>query len=193
MNKFVEMKKIRDEIVACGGCPLYEGRTLPVVGEGSHDANLMFVGEGPGANEDKTGKPFCGRSGQILDSLLEHIGLPREDVYITNLVKSRPPKNRDPSPDEIAACVPYLERQMEIIQPKVICPLGRHAMYYLMNRYGLKDSMDSIGKIHGQEFVANTPMGSITIVPLYHPAVAIYNSTKIDELKKDFEVLKQYI
>ena len=193
MEKYQEMKKIRDEVVACQKCQLCQERNLPVVGEGSHDAKIMFVGEGPGANEDKTGRPFCGASGKILDQLLNSIGIQREDVYISNIVKCRPPGNRDPHKEEIQACTPYLEKQIAVIKPVVLCSLGRHSMYFIMEKFGISKKIESISKIHGQAFEAKNLFGDITIIPFFHPAVAAYNANMLPELKKDFQILKEYL
>lgn len=191
------MKEIKEELLGGISLPLFkyrkENNYFPVIGEGSHDAKIIFVGEAPGENEAKTGRPFCGRSGKILDLLLEHVGLKREDVYITNIVKDRPPKNRDPLPEEIKAYVPYLERQIEIIQPKVISTLGRHSMSYLLKRFNLEDELQPISKIHGKIFETNSSFGHIKVVTLYHPAVAVYDQSKLDDLKRDFEALKSLI
>src|SRR5665213_20886 len=133
-RKYEALKKIRDEVLSLKESPLYEYRTsnqyLPVIGEGSHDAQIMFVGEAPGKNEAKTGRPFAGAAGKILNELLESVGIAREDVYITNIVKDRPQENRDPTPKEIELYGPFLDRQIEIIQPKIIATLGRHSMSY---------------------------------------------------------------
>jgi len=135
-NKVALMKKIKDEILELTASPLYAERVangvFPVIGEGSHDADIMFVGEAPGKNEAKTGRPFCGASGKMLDDLLLGANLKREEVYITNIVKDRPTQNRDPSPEEIAIYAPYLDRQIDIIEPKVIATLGRYAMNYIL-------------------------------------------------------------
>jgi uracil-DNA glycosylase family 4 len=191
-EKFEKMKDIRDEIMNLKESPLYDERVkndvFPVIGEGSHDADIIFVGEAPGKNEAATGRPFCGASGKILDELLAHVNIDRSDVYITNIVKDRPTNNRDPKSDEIEIYAPFLDRQIEIIQPKVVATLGRFSMEYVMNRYGLKDELDTIGKIHGHKF--NVPDSDLTIIPLYHPAVAVYNRSMLDDLKKDFEVFK---
>lgn len=192
MDKYREMKKVKDEVVACQKCPLHKTRNLPVIGEGSHDAKVMFVGEGPGANEDKTGRPFCGAAGRVLDELLGSVGIPRKDVYISNIIKCRPPGNRDPLKEEIQACTPYLERQIAAIKPKVLCPLGRHSMYFVMEKFGLSKKIQPISKIHGQTFEAKNLFGNITIIPFFHPAVVTYNANMMSTLKKDFEVLKQY-
>jgi DNA polymerase len=196
MAKTDEMRKIRDEIVVLKDSPLYAYRThnnyFPVIGEGSHDAKIMFVGEAPGQNEAKTGRPFCGAAGKVLDQLLEHVSIPRESVYITNIVKDRPPQNRDPLPSEIEAYGPFLDRQIEIIQPRVIATLGRYAMGYIMKKFDLELELEPISRAHGKAYPAKTSYGDIDIVALYHPCVAVYNPHNIDGLKKDFEILKKY-
>jgi len=185
-----ELKKIKDEIVNCDKCPLAsfrkENHYFPVIGQGSHQAEIVFIGEAPGLNEAKTGFPFCGASGKILDELLESIGIKREDVYICNILKDRPPNNRDPQESEIKACLPYLEKQIEIIKPKAICTLGRYSMKVIMENFGLGDKLDSIGKIHGKVFETK----DLKVIPLYHPAVAVYNANMKEGLKEDFKVLK---
>jgi DNA polymerase len=189
-----KMKAIRDEVVALKESPLYkfriENKNLPVIGEGSHFAKIMFVGEAPGRNEAKTGRPFCGAAGKILDWLLQGAGIKREEVYVTNIVKDRPPQNRDPLPEEIEIYGPFLDRQIEIIQPQVIATLGRYAMGYIMNKFDLPLELEPIGKAHGKIYEATTNYGKIKIIPLYHPAVAVYNSHTKDQLKKDFQILK---
>jgi DNA polymerase len=137
------LRQIRDEVLALETSPLYayrrENKYFPVIGEGSHEAKIMFVGEAPGKREAETGRPFCGSAGRILDELLASINLPRSEVYITNIVKDRPPDNRDPEPEEIALYAPFLDRQIEIIEPAVIATLGRFAMQYLLTRLGVGD------------------------------------------------------
>lgn len=196
------MRKIKDEVVALKNSPLYkfriENKNLPVIGEGSHSAKIMFIGEAPGRNEAKTGRPFCGRAGDILNELLESVGIKREDIYITNIVKDRPPQNRDPLPEEIKIYGPFLDRQIEIIKPKIIATLGRYAMSYIMPKFGLELELEPIGKMHGRVFTVPkenlADFGykdeEIKIVPLYHPAVAVYNSHTKDQLKSDFAILK---
>lgn len=192
-----EMKKIRDDIFDLRNSPLYKERiknnVFPVIGEGNNFAKIMFVGEAPGKNEAKTGKPFYGAAGKILDTLLKSINLPREDIYITNIVKDRPPLNRDPLPEEIVAYGPFLDRQIEIIQPKVIATLGRYSMDYIMKRFNLGFEVEPISKAHGKSYKAKASYGEITIVLLYHPAVVIYNNKTLDTLKKDFEILKKFL
>jgi len=191
-----KLKKIKDQDLDCRKCPLYEDRIkngfCPVIGEGNHQTRIIFAGEAPGLQEAKTGRPFCGTAGKILDELLKSVDIEREDVYICNILKCRPPRNRDPRPEEIRACVFYLKKQIEIIKPEVICPLGRFAMEFLMEKFGLKDQVQGISKIHGKVFEAKTLFGSIKIIPLYHPAVAIYNPNMKEILKKDFQVLEKF-
>jgi len=189
MNVDEELRKIKEEVLACKKCPLFKERITPVIGQGSHSSKIMFIGEAPGAKEDATGVPFCGRSGDFLNELLSFIGIKREDVYICNIVKCRPPKNRDPNDLEISSCKNYLERQIELINPKIICSLGRYSMQFMMNNLGLLNEIEPIGKIHGKVF---NKEGRV-FIPFYHPAVAIYNSNMKDSLKKDFEKIKEYV
>jgi DNA polymerase len=194
------MKSVRDDLLAghLGGVefPLYAERkkngVFPVVGEGSHDAWLVFVGEAPGKNEAATGRPFCGASGRILDQVMAHIGLDRKTAYVTNLVKDRPANNRDPLPEEIAAYAPLLDRQIEAIKPKVIATLGRFSMAYAMEKCGLSAELQPISKIHGRVFESKTSYAKF-VVPLYHPAVAAYSPSMIEVLKKDAEALKALV
>src|SRR3989344_5479868 len=191
------LKEIKDEVVALVASPLYVERVknkyFPVIGEGNHSAEIVFVGEAPGKNEAKTGRPFCGRAGKVLDELLVSVGIERRDVYVTNIVKDRPPDNRDPFPDEIAIYAPFLDRQIEIIKPKVIATLGRFSMQYIMSRYGLERELSSISALHGRVFDTELKGAKIKVVPLYHPAAAIYNQHLLDTLKEDFKVLKTLV
>jgi len=191
-----ELKKIKSEVLSCKKCSLYkerfENKFYPVIGEGDHRTEIMFVGEAPGLQEAKTGRPFCGAAGKILDELLESVGIKRENVYITNILKDRPPKNRDPKPEEIKACTPYLERQIKIIKPAVICTLGNFSTACIFEKYGLKDQIQGISKIHGEIFEAKNLFTNIKIIPLYHPAVAIYNINMKEILKKDFKILERF-
>src|SRR3989344_863112 len=193
MNCDEELRKVKDEVLALTRSPLYAERVknkyFPVIGEGNHSAEIMFVGEAPGENEAKTGRPFCGRAGKVLDELLASVGIARKDVYVTNIVKDRPPGNRDPYPDEIAIYAPFLDRQIEIIKPKVVATLGRFSMQYVMNRYGLDWELDSISKLHGKVFTTD----KFKVVPLYHPAAAIYNQHLLGTLKEDFKVIKTLV
>jgi len=194
MNREQELKKIKEEIIVCKKCSLSKERATngfyPVIGEGNHQAMIMFVGEAPGLNEAKTGRPFCGAAGKVLDELFESANIKREDVYITNILKDRPPKNRDPQPEEIKACAPYLEKQIDLIKPKIICPLGKNSMEFLMKKFGFGERLEGISKIHGKLFKVNNFFYDVTIMSLYHPAVAIYNPNMKETLKEDFKRLK---
>jgi DNA polymerase len=192
------MNVIRDEVTNLTQSPLYSFRTantyFPVIGEGSYTADIVFVGEAPGLNEAKKARPFCGASGKFLDVMLAHIGLDRSTVYITNVVKDRPPENRDPTPEEIALYGSFLERQLAIIQPRVLVPLGRHSMKFLLTYAGLGDHVAPISTMHGKVLQGHAPYGGIiNVVPLYHPAVALYNGSMRPVLIKDAEVLKQFL
>ena len=190
------LKNIRDEVLALSKSPLYEYRTknkyFPVIGEGSHDAKIMFVGEAPGRNEAKTGKPFCGRAGEILNELLLNTDIKREDVYITNIVKDRPQENRDPTQEEIDIYGPFLDRQIDILQPSIIASLGRYSMVYIMEKFKLHELLKPISVLHGKSFPATASYGPVTIIPLYHPAVAVYNVHMKGALMEDFKVLNQF-
>ncbi|MCD6139481.1 MAG: uracil-DNA glycosylase [Thermococcus sp.] len=185
------MKKLEEKIIKCRKCPLGELRTNAVPGSGSYESKVMFVGEGPGYWEDQKGLPFVGRAGKVLDELLESIGLTRDKVYITNIVKCRPPNNRDPTEEEIKACSPYLDMQIDLIRPKIIVPLGRHSMAYILRKFGFDPG--PISKIHGKTFEARTLFGKIVIMPIYHPAVALYRPQLKEELQQDFKKLKELL
>lgn len=177
-----DLNKLNTKILACTKCGLCKNRTQAVPGDGNPQAKLMFVGEGPGQQEDLQGIPFCGPSGKFLEELLAGIGLTRAQVYITNIVKCRPPNNRDPFEDEILTCTPYLEQQIKLIKPLVISTLGRYALNYFLP--GQK-----ISQVHGRALSKNGQL----FVPLYHPAVALYKGSMRDELKQDFQTISQVI
>lgn len=186
ISKQKELDKIRQQILDDKVAPeLAAGATQLVFGDGSADAKIVFVGEAPGKNEDEQGLPFVGAAGKFLNEMLAAIGLKRGDVYITNIVKYRPPDNRDPYPDEKAAFLPYLRRQLEVIKPKLVVPLGRHSMEALLPA-GL-----SISQCHGQPKRYN---GQVYL-PLFHPAAALYNGamrqTLIDDFMKIPAILKK--
>ncbi len=193
MDKTEKLRKIKDEVIDLKGFLADERRKnkkFPVIGEGSHDASIMFIGEAPGKNEAEQGRPFCGAAGRILDNLLNQIGVKRKEVYVTNIVKDRPPNNRDPLPEEIALYAPFLDQQIEVISPKIIATLGRFSMEYIMKRYGLSSFLQSISRIHGNVFETEIGGKKTKVIPLYHPAVALYNAGQMKDLEKDFEVLK---
>ena len=180
------LEKIEEEIKKCQKCPLYKTRKNAVPGEGEFEKKIMFVGEAPGRREDELGRPFVGAAGKFLDELLASIELSRKDVYITNIVKCRPPGNRDPTDEEIKLCSPYLDRQIAVMKPRIICPLGRFSAKYILEKFGFE--MDKISKIQGSVFE-----GEVLILPMYHPAAALYHQNLKNELYKSFEVLKSLL
>lgn len=180
MNKKSALDALAADIVSRDVTPeLSSQATQLVMGDGNLDANIVFIGEAPGKKEDEQGIPFIGAAGKFLDVMLEAAGMERSDVYITNIVKYRPPNNRDPSAEEKAAFWPYLVQQLEIIQPKVVVTLGRHSMSYF-----LPDA--SIGDVHGQPHRVQVGDRNITVIPLYHPAAALYNGSLRQTLIDDF-------
>ena len=171
---------LRGEAECCSNCVLAETRTKAVFGEGDPCADLMFVGEAPGYHEDQQGRPFVGQAGKLLEQLLASIGMTREQVYIANVLKSRPPNNRDPRPEEIDACRPYLWRQIEIIRPKVICTLGNFATKLLSG------DQRGITKVHGQPRATEIAGHRLYLYPIFHPAAALYTPANLATLKEDF-------
>jgi uracil-DNA glycosylase len=169
-----------DVVAGCTKCALAAGRTQVVFGAGSPAAELMFVGEAPGFHEDKQGVPFVGAAGQLLSKLLDGIGLRREDVYIANVLKCRPPGNRDPLPEEIEACEPHLWRQIELIQPKLICTLGNFATKLLSGR------PTGITQVHGRPQDVALGGNQATLYPIFHPAAALYTPRMLQVLQEDF-------
>jgi len=196
-DKRAKLREIADEIRAMEESPLYDYRTendyLPVIGEGDPEGEIIFIGEAPGREEAETGRPFVGNAGRVLDTLLESIGLEREDVYITNVVKDRPPSNRDPRAEEIEVYAPFLLRQIEIIEPDVIATLGRFAMDFILEQYNLPEQGKKIGDLHGKILKAESSYGEVILVPLYHPAAAFYNQDLEETMKQDFQTLEQFV
>lgn len=160
---------------------------MAVVGAGDPNADLMFVGEAPGFNEDRTGLPFVGQAGKLLDTLLDGIGLSRDDVFITNVLKCRPPGNRDPRPEEIAACEGFLAEQVALVRPRVVCSLGNFATKLLSGR------PDGISQVHGQEVDAEFGGVAVQLFPVFHPAAALYTRTMLVTLQEDFARLPALI
>ena len=192
-----QLANLADRIAHLSASPLYDYRLEhgyePVIGEGSSYARIMFIGEAPGKREAETGRPFVGASGRLLDEFLDGIGLARSDVYITNVVKDRPLGNRDPRTDEIALYTPFLVEQIDIIQPHVIATLGRFAMDFVFDLFDMPQQGQKISDVHGSLFTAEASYGEVAVVPLYHPAVALYNAGQKDTLRDDFAVLKQFL
>jgi DNA polymerase len=177
-----EFDALVQQIKACELCALSKTRTEAVPGEGNRKAEIMFIGEAPGYHEDRQGRPFVGPAGQLLNELLASIGLKREDVYITNMVKSRPPNNREPLPGEIEACRPYLDKQLELVSPKVVVTLGRFS-------FGKFFPGESISKARGKPRKWN----NLVVFPIYHPAAALHNPRLRPDLESDFKKLPALI
>jgi len=178
-DKADALEKLKAKVLKCKKCDLYKSRTNLVLGEGSPNAELMFVGEAPGRDEDLQGKPFVGRAGKLLGKIIEAMGLKREDVYIANILKDRPPENRNPQEDEIKACIPYLKEQIKIIQPKVICALGTFAAQRLL------EEETTISKLRGKFYVYE----GIKLMPTYHPAYLLRNSKEKATVWSDMKLI----
>lgn len=175
------------QVKICTKCRLSQGRINVVPGEGSEKAEILFIGEGPGKNEDQQGRPFVGAAGKFLTEMIEMIGFKREDVYIANVVKCRPPGNRDPLPDEVETCWPWLETQLKLIKPKVIVLLGRHSAGRFLPTIHISSD-------HGQAFRKNIPgLGKVILYPCYHPAAALYNGGLRETLIKDFKKIPKIL
>jgi len=180
VERAAALREYAEQTASCTRCALAEGRTQVVFGSGSPDADLMFVGEAPGFHEDQQGVPFVGQAGKLLDRLLEGIGLTRADVFVANVLKCRPPGNRDPMPDEIASCEPHLFRQIELIEPKLVATLGNFATKLLSGRPA------GITRVHGQEQEVTLGSRTVLLYPLYHPAAALYTPSMLKVLEEDF-------
>jgi uracil-DNA glycosylase len=180
---FVDLPSLHAAVHKCRLCPLGYSRTRAVPGVGPANARILIVGEAPGQNEDQQGEPFVGAAGKLLDQLLRGIGLSRADVFITNILKCRPPNNRDPQPPEVEACSPYLGEQLRLIRPEVVLLLGRHALARLLPGY------ESISRLHGKVIVKDR----VSYIPIYHPAAALYNSFLMGPLEQDFRAVKAHL
>lgn len=186
MDAREELEKIAKRVGKCTRCPLYKKATNPVPGEGNPKAKVMFIGEGPGYWEDQKGRPFVGQAGKLLDKLLASIKLSRKEVFIGNMVKHRPPGNRDPLPEEIEACQPFLDEQIEIINPKIIVTLGRFSMAKF-----LPD--EKISQIHGQARFVNWKGKKLIVLPMYHPAAALRRGEIMRQIEEDFQKIPQLL
>lgn len=195
-NNAAKLKTIEHEVENLTSSPLYAYRQKnkyhAVFGAGDPQADIMFIGEAPGKQEAMSGEPFVGAAGKFLDKLLESIGLDRQKVYITNIVKDRPPENRDPEPEEIKLYSPFLRKQIKIIQPKVIVTLGRFSMDFILAEFKIPEQGGKISDLHGRPLPAKTSYGEVTVIPLFHPAVVLYRNELKDVLKSDFQVLRAY-
>ncbi len=184
-----ELKAVWHQAQACTKCPqLASTRQTVVFGSGNADADLMFIGEAPGANEDRQGLPFVGQAGRLLDTLLEEIGLTRADVFVANVLKCRPPGNRDPLPQEIDACQDYLFRQLELIEPRVVCTLGNFSAKLLRG-----DPATGITRLHGRDEIRRIGPRRVRLYPIYHPAAALYTPKMLETLRADFARLPELL
>jgi uracil-DNA glycosylase len=181
------LKAVWHEAKDCTRCPLAETRTTVVFGNGDADADLMFVGEAPGANEDREGLPFVGQAGKLLDKLLGEIGLDRGQVFVANVLKCRPPGNRDPQPGEIETCEPYLLQQVELIEPLVVCTLGNFSTKLL------RGDSTGITRLHGQAEVRTIGARAVRLFPLFHPAAALYTPRTLETLRADFQRIPELL
>jgi len=180
IERRAQLKAVYEEARTCVACPLHQTRTQVVFGAGNADADLMFIGEAPGANEDRMGLPFVGQAGKLLDQLLGEIGMERRDVFIANTLKCRPPDNRDPQPHEIATCQGYLFRQLDLIQPIVVCTLGNFATKLL------RGDPTGISRLRGRAEVRTIGPLAVRLLPLLHPAAALYTPSNLQTLRDDF-------
>ena len=183
-----EIQTIAEEAKRCRKCSLWKTRRNAVLGEGNPSSPVVLIGEAPGYWEDMKGRPFVGAAGKVLDVILEKINLPRSTIYITNILKCRPPRNRDPRAAEVEACSPYLDRQLEAIMPRFVVTLGRHSTAYVFSRIGLKSN--GITGVRGRVFPADLWGSKVGVLPTFHPAAALYNIQLKEDLEKDFQLLK---
>lgn len=189
MNNDQKLQQIADDIISSDICPeLRAGAIQLVFADGNPEAEIVFIGEAPGKNEDEQGKPFVGAAGKFLNEMLETIGMSRDDIYITNIVKYRPPNNRDPLPEEKMAFLPYLVRQLDVIEPKLVVTLGRHSMEYFLPNH-------KISAVHGEPKRVQLGGRKQVILPLFHPAAALYNGglrqTLVDDFARIPEIIKK--
>jgi uracil-DNA glycosylase family 4 len=189
LSKKELLDAVAAEILACRKCQLCKTRKNPVPGEGSANSRIMFIGEAPGYWEDVKGKPFVGAAGKFLDALLAEIGYSRENVFIGNILKCRPPKNREPLPDEIKKCTPYLNRQIRVIQPKYVVTLGNYSTGYIFSKANMP--FNGMTRAHGKFCKVSTPDIRATIFSTFHPAAALYHGKYKEQLIRDFHTLKQ--
>ncbi len=181
------LKAVYEQAHGCVRCPLHQTRTTVVFGAGNADAELMFIGEAPGATEDRMGLPFVGQAGKLLDKLLQEIGMQRQDVFVANVIKCRPPDNRDPHPREIESCQGYLRRQVDLIEPSVICTLGNFSTKLL------RADTTAISRLHGRDEVRVIGTRAVRLYPLYHPAAALYASSTLELLRADFHRIPEVL
>jgi DNA polymerase len=182
-KSFQTLKELAAAVRVCTACPLSRTRKNAVPGEGDGKRGIVFVGEAPGAKEDQQGRPFVGQAGKMLGGLLKKNGILREEVFITNVVKCRPPKNRPPKREEVAACRPYIDRQLELLRPTIVCPMGNSALRALV------DPLANITKMHGRP----VEIKGLRVMPLYHPAAVLYRRRLMTDMEKDFSEIRRLL
>jgi len=196
-EKQAQLKQVQMDLINAKDSPLYDDRVqeryFPVLGEGYADANIMIIGESPGEKEAKSGKPFVGPSGEVLDDLLKGIDLSRDDVFLSNILLDRAPSNRDPNQEELAYYGVFLNRIIDIVRPRVIVTLGRFSMIYILRKFDLPEKRGKISQLHGKLIKTEAAYGDLHIMPMYHPALVLYNPSKRDVLHADFERLTIFI
>ncbi len=193
----IKLEKIKKEILESQNSPLYQDRIkekyIPVMGHGNHFSEIFFIGEAPGKNEALTGIPFCGSAGKILDELLASIQLNRKDIYITNIVKDRPPKNRDPYPEEINFYARFLDEELKIIKPSLIVCLGKFASHHILKKFNFDNEIKPISLIRGEIYNYESNLNKIKIIPIFHPASIIYDPHKRKIIFSDFQKIKEIL
>ena len=190
-SKMTQFEELTREVESCRACGLCEGAKNRVMGEGDLNSRVVFIGEAPGRREDETGRPFVGSAGKLLDRLLAGANLSRGGVFITNVVRCRPPGNRRPRREEVEACSGHLEKLLEIIRPDIIAPMGNSAIEHVFERFGVEKSV--ISAVHGKAYRVETPWGRVVVYPLYHPAAAIYNRELLNGLETDMAGLAKLL
>jgi DNA polymerase len=191
LSKKELLDAVASEVVVCTKCALWKSRKRAVPGEGNSEARVIFIGEAPGVSEDAQGRPFVGKAGRFLEELLCGVGFSRADVFICNIVKCRPPRNRGPHQIEVQTCTPYLDRQIKIIEPRFIVTLGNYSTAYVFSKAGL--SFNGITQVHGKSYHATVLGFNVMVFPMFHPASALYNPRYKETLKDDFQKLRDML
>lgn len=186
----MDLSDLHQQILKCEKCPLHQTRKHAVPGEGDPHADIIIIGEAPGRWEDLKGRPFVGRAGQLLDQVMDEVGLTRDQVFIANILKCRPPDNRRPKKEEVNQCSPYLQKQIQLINPKVLVPLGNTAGEWLFGKYKLE--WPRITPANGQVYRVSTLMGPLKIIPAFHPAAVLRNPNRMPDLKRAFQQVVEH-
>jgi len=194
-NNQTKFSKLKNKCISCTKCPLSKTRNNVVFGKGNENADILFIGEAPGAKEDEIGLPFVGRAGKELDKLLHQINLSVEKVYIANILKCRPPKNRDPDKEEIKICTKYLVEQIKIIKPKIIATLGNYSTKFVLSGFDSENmkKIEGIKELHGNPIEIKIKKENFTVIPIYHPSAMMYRPSLREEFEKDFQKMKTFL